>query len=429
LAGDEFTWLGREYLLRRIAEEGLGTINWITMKYEYIYHTNQLGWFTMGRMAGALALEKTWPRAKWMVEQSYKDIVESINYVILPDGGYVEGPVYFQTIAGNAGMAMHMYSKIRNKKIEEVLPENMLKTVDFAEVISSTDKNKDVIPFCDATDKVNYDMLVIMSKALPNSQWRNMLNKKINREGGLPGSLLALTLISSLPTEKVEPKPFVHLTEMNVISSYRKLKGEDVKILFFGNKADADHTHEDKGSFILEFAGETFALDPGTCDYANPLSHVLKQCQRHNMLVPYGIDERPAPLKPIPFDVKLKGSGDEKIFNASIDASIGWNGLYKKWDRNISSTSPDEFIIKDNYEISKGSGVEFYWNTLQDIKIVKNKCIITGKNGKVEVMFPSGGSLRIDELPLVNNTQKRIVFKKEGKKSEIEVKVKLFTKN
>ena len=429
LAGDEFTWLGREFLLRRIAEEGLGAINWVTMKYEYIYHCNQLGWFSMGRMAGSLALEKTWPRAKWMAEQSYKDIIESINYVILPDGGYVEGPVYFQPIAGNAGLAMYMYAKNRNKKLEEVIPDNMLKTSSFAEVIISTNKNQDVIPFCDATEKVNYDMLAIMATALPNSQWRNLLNNKIKREGGIPASLLSLALISKLPKEKVEPLPFVHLTEMNVMSSHRKVEGEDLKIVFLGNKAHSDHNHEDKGSFIIEFAGDNFAMDPGTCDYANPLHHLLKHCQRHNMLVPFGIDERPAPTRPVPYDLKLTGIGDAKSFNASINATQGWDAYYKKWERSISSSTPEELVIKDDYELIKGKGVEFYWNTKLAVKIEGNRAIITGNKGKVELLFPKSGSLRIDDLPLADDSiQKRIVFKKDGMKGSFEIKAKFLIK-
>ena len=429
LAGDQFTWLGREFLLRKIAEEGLGAINWITMKYEYIYHCNQLSWFSNGRMAGSLALEKSWPRAAWMSEQSYKDIVESINYIILPDGGYVEGPVYFQPVAGNAGLAMYMYAKMRNKKLEEVLPANMLKTAAFSEAIISTNPNQDVIPFCDATEKLNYDMLSIMATALPNSQWKNILMKKIEREGGLPASLLSLVLISKLSNDKIEPAAFIHLPEMSLISSHRKLEGEDVKILFFGNKAHADHTHEDKGSFVLEFAGENFAMDPGICDYANPLHHLLKQCQRHNMLVPFGTEERAAPMRPIPYDIKLKGSGDSKSLHATVDAAAGWEKYYKKWNRTIESPTPDIMIIRDDYELLDGKGVQFFWNTTMDVKLEKNRAIIDGKHGAITIEFPQDGDLKIDLLPLADGSnQKRITFTKKDIKGSIEVKATLSVK-
>ena len=49
---------------------------------------------------------------------------------------------------------------------------------------------------------------------------------------------------------------------------------------------------------VLEFAGDTFAMDLGICDYGDPLSIPYKQCQRHNMLVPTGTTERPHPTNP-----------------------------------------------------------------------------------------------------------------------------------
>ncbi len=77
------------------------------------------------------------------------------------------------------------------------------------------------------------------------------------------------------------------------MASVRRLGDDEVKLFIMGNKAGAGDAHEDKGSFVLEYAGDTFAMDPGTCDYAHPLSLTLKTCQRHNMLLPTGLAERP----------------------------------------------------------------------------------------------------------------------------------------
>ena len=41
------------------------------------------------------------------------------------------------------------------------------------------------------------------------------------------------------------------------------------------------------------------AMDPGSCDYSHPLSLLLKNCERHNMLVPWGGPERPRPDNPL----------------------------------------------------------------------------------------------------------------------------------
>ena len=426
LCGEYFTWLGREFIMRRIAEEGLATINWISWKYEYIYHMNQLGWFSHGRLAGSTMLEKEWPRAKWMTEQGYKDIYESVQNVILPDGGYVEGPTYFQPIAGNAGLAMYIYAKSRDKKLKDVIPDVMFKTGDFASAVISTDETQDVIPICDAISKLNYDMLLVMSTILPNSDWSNILIKKLEREGGLPNSLLSLTLFSHFNSKLQKTKPFVLLPQMGLLASNREFEGEKVKIAFMGNRAFAEHTHEDKGSFIIEFAGETFAMDPGTCDYANPLHITLKNCERHNMLVPFGFDERAKPQTPIPFDIIPEAKCNDSTFSVYCDLSKGWEDYYKKWVRVIESPYPNEITIRDTFELIKGDGVEFYWNTILPIEIKGKNISIIGKRGVISFDIPEGLSFRIDKLALFDGKiQNRISLKKYGKQGVIEIKAYL----
>ncbi|MDQ1300519.1 MAG: hypothetical protein QG637_437, partial [Chloroflexota bacterium] len=80
LAGELFTDIGREYILRRIAEEGLGSINFNTWKHEYIFHCNQLAWFTPGRILGYLVLERAMPRARPYTELAYADLIESLDH-------------------------------------------------------------------------------------------------------------------------------------------------------------------------------------------------------------------------------------------------------------------------------------------------------------------------------------------------------------
>ncbi len=61
LCGEWFTELGRHVVLRRIAEDGIGNLNFGTWWWEYIFHCNQLAWFAPGRILGYLLLEQTMP--------------------------------------------------------------------------------------------------------------------------------------------------------------------------------------------------------------------------------------------------------------------------------------------------------------------------------------------------------------------------------
>jgi len=213
---------------------------------------------------------------------------------------------------------------------------------------------------------------------------------------------------------------------MGLLASNREFEGEKVKIAFMGNRAFAEHTHEDKGSFIIEFAGETFAMDPGTCDYANPLHITLKNCERHNMLVPFGFDERAKPQTPIPFDIIPEAKCNDSTFSVYCDLSKGWEDYYKKWVRVIESPYPNEITIRDTFELIKGEGVEFYWNTILPIEVKGSNISIKGKRGVISFDVPEGTSFKIDKLPLIDGKiQNRISIKKNGKKGVITLKAYL----
>ncbi|MBK8857314.1 MAG: heparinase II/III family protein [Opitutaceae bacterium] len=74
-------------------------------------------------------------------------------------------------------------------------------------------------------------------------------------------TLLACKLEADLPAAGPAPKPFVFLPDMGLMASTRQFKGAWTKILINGNKAGSGHAHEDKGGFVLEHRGETYAMD------------------------------------------------------------------------------------------------------------------------------------------------------------------------
>jgi hypothetical protein len=176
----------------------------------------------------------------------------------------------------------------------------------------------------------------------------------------------------------------------------------------------------------LEFAGDTFAMDPGTCDYSTPVSGLVKHCERHNMLVPAGLPERPHPESPLPVDVKPAGSGDDIRFSARLDVTLGWEAYYQRWIRSWDSPRPEELVIRDEYDLARGTGVEFYWNTRLPVTIQDGSVTITGRRGKVEIQVPNGCNAHIEILPLLGGDfQRRLAFRKEGASGSIEIRARL----
>ena len=425
LAGEWFTPLGKDLVLRRIAEEAIGHINFSTWKHEYIWSCNQLAWFSPGRMLGLATLATEWPRASWYLDRAKDELVESLDLTILPDGGYVEGPTYFRCVGRDGGLSLFTYARAKGIAFPSVIPDSMRRTADFGEALMSTDTAQDMIPICDGRPLHDHESLAFMAAALPQSQWTRMFRKAFDRDGGSKFPVV-YQVIDDIPTEAPEPRPFVFLPEMGVMSSYRRHGNEVVKLFLMGNKAGAGHTHEDKGSFVLEYAGETFAMDPGTCDYASPFSLLVKNCERHNMLLPCGTAERPRPASPLPVDVKPAGSGDETSFDATIDLTPGWEAYYARWTRRFESPDPSLLVITDEYELVAGDGVDFLWNTRLPVEQADGQVIIRGAAGLVRLAVPRDSSVDVVTLPLYgDDSHQQIRIRTAGAAGETRVEARL----
>lgn len=151
---------------------------------------------------------------------------------------------------------------------------------------------------------------------------------------------------------------------MGAMSSTRFLNGSPVKILMLGAKANAAcHRHNDKGSFVLEFDGDTYAADPGGQNYADADAKNVVRADYHNMLVP--LEPRENEKEAIsPVDIRPSGKGDEKSFHAEISPAPASNGDIQEWKRTIDSPAPDRITITDSYRMApQHKGARFLWIT------------------------------------------------------------------
>jgi len=458
LCGEWFTEVGRQLILRRIAEEGIGNMNFGVWWWEYIFHCNQVAWFAPGRILGYLLLEQTMParhenyprpvpsRVAPYTELAVNDLLENLNRCLQPDGGYVEGPTYFTWVARQAFVALHLYARARGKSLQELMPAQMKKTSLLAEMLYSTNDGQDAILICDAM-YIFPEALAYLAAFMPDSHWVTMYHKQVNRPGaGAAPSLLAMSLADSIPAQGPALRAFVDMPDTGMMCCVRQLQQETVKLFLMGNKAGAGHTHEDKGNFVLEFAGDSFALDFGVVDYSNPLVEELKTAQRHNMLTPWSAGLRPHPVNPIKSDIRAQGRGDATSFHATMDATAGWEGWYKKWVRTWDSPTPDTLVITDEWAVEKGEGVIFHWTTPLPMRREGDKVIIEGRRGTVEITIPTGTEAIIEQLPLINagrraidqqrreivrfglghaDTQPRLTLRQRGTSGTLRVAVKL----
>jgi len=422
LCGEWFTELGRDLILRRIAEEGQGALNMTSWWWEYMYHTNQIPWITPGRTLGYLLLERTQPgrrsghwtpptvsRVQPYTEAAIGNLLETLGHVLLPDGGYDEGPSYFTHTARQAFLSLYYYARARGQDLRALMPPAIRATARFAEMLVSTDERSIMLLVCDAM-YVTQESAAWLAWFMPDSHWVTVYHNTLRRTQGRPVSLLIAKLAREIPAQGPAFQPFLHLPNLGMMGSVRELADERVKLFLMGNKANADHSHEDKGNFVLEFAGDSFAMDFGVIDYANPVCLLLKQAQRHNLLVPVAAGERPRPANPIARDVPLIGQGDAVSFHAEADLSPGWEGWYRRWHRTWDAPTPAELTITDDWELERGEGVAFRWTTPLPMMLEadRRRVIITGRRGRAVLTYPEGCTAAIEHLPLTSERQRAI---------------------
>lgn len=423
LVGEWFTPLARELILRRIAEEGHGSVNFNAWFWEYIFHCNQLAWFSSGRIYGYLVLERETPlrrdahhptrdesRVKPYTDLAVAELQDSLGKIILPDGGYVEGPSYFTWTVRQAFLCFQLYARARgDRKLEELMPPGVKQTARLAEMLCSTADHLDMLPIGD-TMYVPPESLPYLAWYMPDSHWVTIYRKQMARAGGATG-LNLLPLARAIPAHGPELSPFLEMRDTAMMCSVRRLDGELVKIFVKGAVAGAGHSHEDAGSFILEFAGDSFAMDFGVIDYASPIGDELSHAQRHNLLAPsHAGGERPRPRNPSAVDARAEGHGDEQSFFAKMSPGTAWPDWFSRWERTWDSPLPHTLVLTDEWAVNKGDGACFYWTTPLPMALSPDgrTVSIEGRRGRVELTLPDGAETRLEYLPLVNPAQRAL---------------------
>ena len=433
LCGECFSEFGTRFILRRLGEAGLGPINFAYWKYEYIYHCNQAAWFSYGRVIAYCVLMQHYPRVKPYLELAYAELNESIELSVSEDGGYPEGPGYSGCVARFACLAYYFYARSTGREMTDVLPPRILRMAGFAELIRSTLESADCVPVCDGGDFMNMAWSAVFAHLMPQSAFVEFYHRGKREAGGMPDTLRGLQLDATIPEEAPSAAPVSYMHDLGWFSSVREANGHHVKLFTMGNSPGAGHNHEDKGSFILEYAGEAFAMDSGMVSYEDPMCEILGNCQRHNMLLPFGSEfhGRPRPVNPVPAEIKPDFTADAEAVRLTLDLTPSWPGTYAKWIRTIDSPRPELYTITDEYALEKGEGVQFIWLTPLGVSVDGRNVTIRGRRGEARLAPSEGCRVRVEEMefrrghPPIASPQKRITFERSGRNGVLEVRVVL----
>ncbi len=402
LCNDLFTDNGKELILRALCEKGLSAINYTCWKWDYIYACNQMGHFSCGRVAAYLALEKSgWKHVAPYTDQAIADLNQSMEQLLLADGGFKEGAHYFQFTFRSALPAYFLYARARGKHPADVLPEVLKKSGRFAEMILSTDDTQGTLPLNDGRSYIHPSAAMLFAAVMPGSPFARLANRFEQVYGMPPVKEYWCYLAGQAGTRRPEIAltPFLMIDSIASASSTRKNGDAWTKIMISGDILPAAHRHMDAGSFILESRGETMLMDSGICDYAYPAAAVLQGPTRHNVMAPVTREGNIANQSLSKTPLRLIASGDEKSLHARIDLAPAWPELFARRSREWLSDDPDRLTVIDVWQLTgKADKAVSFLLSPYPFRIDGRNVCVEGKKNKMTFTVPDGWALKAEKL-------------------------------
>jgi hypothetical protein len=167
---------------------------------------------------------------------------------------------------------------------------------------------------------------------------------------------------------------------------------------FKGGDNQANHSHLDLGTFVLDALGERWALDLGGDDYNLPgyfdgkrWTYYRLRTEGHNTLVVNGENQNMKAKAPmVAFSATRQGA------SAVADLSQAYP-MCVRLHRGMAMTAPGEILIQD--EVSAAKPVEVVWqmHTKAEVKPEKNRAVLSlnGKRLGAEILEPAGAVFEV----------------------------------
>lgn len=360
---------GRILVRYAIWDKGLSVIQRDMVAWEYVYHMNQGPWFCRARILGGLVLEADWPRAKSYTEQALTDMQEGMDHYLLPDGGIDEGVGYLAVTLQAVLPALLAYARVRRRDIRELLPPKLEHCGQYLSVMSAMEPGGVLLDGDNSNDRLTGDSIAILAGLYPRDVYAKIARATLLQLRGdtyyrqymIDGPFAFIAAPEDLPEPTCIVPVFGHLPHSGHLTSRREVEeGRTVRIHLSGCKAEASHTHLDKGAFSVELDREPVLIDRGMIRYDDIRSLELKRTDLHNVLTPLTEDGvLPGQSNPVEAVIP-EGRGDARQLDAWIDLSHVWREVMTSCRRSLRSGDPTELLVVDEGEWKTPMGLIFH---------------------------------------------------------------------
>ncbi len=430
-AGHCLTPAGRELLRDAMILKGLARVESDFRRWEYIRGMNQGLLFTPGRIHAYLALEKTYPRYRANLREAVRDLNAMLNHYLQADGGTLEGMGYWHSV-GEIFPTLYALARRAGNPFAQSLPPRVRRTADYAlAMLSTAGDGTTFLPINAAGHnqaRPSLTTAAVLAQATDSDTWRHLYARLLADASAQPDWFHLLAAPTHLPRQHLpamefvdsatsspppptQPPPaFYHFPATGHAGLHRPLPplppsplgrgagGEGandgppavIRLHLFSGPSRGGHSHQDKGSFILEAAGETLAADRGTTNYNNPAHLLMGQAAWHNLTVPEddcgnALEQQP---KTTPGGRLVMAEFKDGILDLLCDNRHAWEpGLFTRNRRRIWSPAPDLFVIDDDLQLRTPHAVSFRLNSAFPIdQDATGGWIVTGSRCQLRIL-------------------------------------------
>ncbi len=375
--GSSLTWHGKNIVYDAIIQKGLPRLEADLFSVEYVRNTNQGVVFNNERIFGYICLAKRYPRYAKMLQIAQEDFFEMVQSCLEADGGYREGPGYWNYNMDNMVEAANVLARYHGKPIGDFAPERLQKSGDYGLCMLSS--RPEGLRYLRINDSYSYG---IYSAAVADFYYRltgNPLWNAIKQDRMQTGvGLEMLVQVASCPSQvQLQPALMQGLLSLPESGETALCRREGDTEVLWHVSAGAPyfcHYHEDKGQILLCVNAEELLCDRGNS------SAISKKTVSHNLFVPESQGLPYCQSADAPGGKVLLAEYENGCFRYEADLTGAWKqGIFEKITRQLYSEDLREMLVTDSAVCLQQQPMSLRFHSVYPICHVDGKFKIQGE--------------------------------------------------
>lgn len=342
----------------------------------YLLMSNQGAVYTAGLVLTALVARRSHPDVDEILERGIRWFPRMLANYYKSDGAANEGPRYWEYTTENAVSALIAITRHKGWDVRDYAPAHLPRTMDYmAHMRSLARESLSFLPIGDNIESSGFPYLngsfLFFAKYYGDRNalwlWHEYYARQPKPPGSagfgkrmtgasIPSALKEFLLYVDAATEQPPLEPVKRFADCDRLVWRTGARHGDQLFFFEGGPQTFEHTHRDKGQFILEAFGERLASDPGMIKYQDPAHYFYKDTPYHNVVTLRG---RNQDYRDAEHAVVIEHLATGEVCDYLVADLRNSYQAFSRYRRRVLFVRPFYFLILDDVQADE-TGLE--WN-------------------------------------------------------------------